>query len=135
MGVQRIQPSLLQLDPPPGEGDTLGLEQPALALALRERTICAHHPMPGSLARVQAAEDVAGEPRRAGRHVAVGAHKARGIARIRSTMRIWVSLSPSAGAIAAIVAQRQARGACASPSFRGSPALPVSPRVVRVDAG
>ena len=49
----------------------------ALALALRERAVGAHDPVPRHARVVAGEQHGAGEARRAGRHVAVGAHEPR----------------------------------------------------------
>src|SRR6185295_18689898 len=59
-------------------GHALGLEQRALAVPLGERAVRVHDPVPGHRGVVAGAEHRAGEARRAGGDVAVGAQEARG---------------------------------------------------------
>jgi hypothetical protein len=58
------------------ERHALGCEVSALAWALGERAVGADHPPPGQVRVVALEENRAGETRRAGRDVAVGADEA-----------------------------------------------------------
>ena len=65
----------------PRNGHALGLEQRALARALGERAVGAHDPVPRHARVVAGGQHGAREARRAGRHVAVGAHEAGRVCR------------------------------------------------------
>jgi hypothetical protein len=58
------------------ERHAFGLQQPALPLALGKRSVGPHDPVPGDARVVADGEDRAGEARRAGGDVAVGADEA-----------------------------------------------------------
>src|SRR5919204_1531329 len=76
--VKRWPPGLPHVHPLAAEGHSLGLEQPSLALALRERSVGSHHPLPGHGRIVAGRKHGAGVARSPRREVAVGGHAALG---------------------------------------------------------
>ena len=78
--VERLgrHPGDVHAHPTAAERDLLGLQQPPLALAVRERPVGVDDPLPGHLGSSQVGERVPGEPRRRRPEVAVGADEALG---------------------------------------------------------